>query len=150
MKRVVAFAGVVLCLAVGVTGCGQDEVATTGTNSLTVEVVDLVGATGSELRGELSMNVDYGQTAPTWTMLTTPVTASPFTHSDTLGQLPEGEFGLFVTAGSAGTTETAKTKGQGCEMSVTLGADEQVTVSIAGLNEFGDKGYGECEATVTR
>jgi hypothetical protein len=35
-------------------------------------------------------------------------------------------------------------------MSVTLGADEQVTVSIAGLNEFGDKGYGECKATVTR
>jgi hypothetical protein len=31
-----------------------------------------------------------------------------------------------------------------------MGRDESVTITIDGLNEFGDKGYGPCVATVTR
>lgn len=137
-------------LVVGVVGCGQDDEPTTGTNSLTVEVVNLVGGEDSRLAGELAKNVDYGQAAPTWALLSTEVTASPFSFSDTVEQLPEGEFDLTVHAGLAGTSEAAKVKGQGCEMSLTLGKDEKVTVTIDGLNEFGDKGYGECAAAITR
>ncbi len=152
MTRVGRFLMLCACLplVVGVVGCGQDDEPTTGTNSLTVEVVNLVGAEGSQLEGELSKNVDYGQTAPTWALLTTNVTASPFSYSETVEALPEGEFDLTVQAGSAEKSEAAKVKGQACEMSLTLGKDEKVTVTIDGLNEFGDKGYGECSATVTR
>lgn len=130
--------------------CGEDVVETTGTNTLTVEVTNLVGAQGSELTAELGMNVDYLQEAPVWTLLTTSVTASPFSYSDTVPQLPEGEFDLSVRAGSDKDTEMAKSKGQACEMSFTMGRDETVTIAIDGLNEFGDKGYGPCAATVTR
>lgn len=148
-RRVLASA---LCipLAVGVCGCGQDEVATTGTNTLTVEVVNLVGAQGSDLSAELSKNVDYGQQAPVWTLPATPVTGSPFAHSETLTQLPEGEFDLTVRAGSDQKTQAAAVKGQACEMSLVMGKDETVTITIDGLNEFGDKGYGDCAATITR
>lgn len=139
-----------LPMVVGVVGCGQDDERATGTNALTVEVVNLVGAEGSQLTGELSKNVDYGHTAPTWPLLSTTVTASPFSFSDTVAQLPEGEFDLTVQAGLAGTSEAAKVKGQACELSLTLGKDEKVTVTIDGLNEFGEKGYGECAATITR
>ena len=130
--------------------CGEDVVETTGTNTLTVEVTNLVGAQGSELTAELSKNVDYLQEAPVWTLLTTSVTASPFSYSDTVPQLPEGEFDLSVRAGSDKGAEAAKGKGQACEMSFTMGRDESVTIAIDGLNEFGDKGYGPCTATVTR
>jgi hypothetical protein len=130
--------------------CGEDVVETTGTNALTVEVANLVGAQGSELTAELSKNVDYMQKAPVWTLLTTSVTASPFSSSDTVQQLPEGEFDLSVRAGSDKDAEVAKVKGQACEMSFTMGRDESVTIAIDGLNEFGDKGYGPCTATVTR
>ena len=123
---------------------------TTGTNTLTVEVTNLVEAQGSELTAELSKNVDYMQKAPVWTLLTTSVTSSPFSYSDTVPQLPEGEFDLSVRAGSDKGTEAAKVKGQACEMSFTMGRDESVTITIDGLNDFGDKGYGPCVATVTR
>jgi hypothetical protein len=135
---------------IGLTGCGRDTVETTGTSSLTVEVTELVGAQGSQLSAELSKNVDYLEKAPTWTLLTTTVTSSPFAFSDTVAQLPEGEFGLFVQAGLQGTSQKDQVKGQGCEMTVVLGKDEKVSISIDGLNEFGDKGYGQCKATVTR
>lgn len=150
MRRGWLVLALALCLPVAVVGCGQDEEATTGSNSVTVEVVDLVGATGSELNAELRKNVDYGQTPPVWTLLTTTVTDSPFTYRDTVAQLPEGEFDLAVMAGSDGKSESATVKGQGCGMAFTLGKDETVTVSIAGLHEFGEKGYGECTATLTR
>jgi hypothetical protein len=130
--------------------CGEDVVETTGTNTLTVEVTNLVGAQGSELTAELSKNVDYLQEAPVWTLLTTSVTASPFSYSDTVQQLPEGEFDLSVRAGSEKDTKVATVKGQACGMSFTMGRDESVTIAIDGLNEFGDKGYGPCTATVTR
>jgi hypothetical protein len=65
-------------------------------------------------------------------------------------QLPEGEFDLSVRAGSDKGTEAAKIKGQACDMSFTMGRDESVTITIDGLNDFGDKGYGPCVATVTR
>jgi hypothetical protein len=132
------------------TGCGRDTVETTGTNSLSVEVTELVGAQGSQLSAELAKSVDYLQKAPTWTLLTTTVTSSPFDFSDTVARLPEGEFGLFVQAGSEGKSEKDQVKGQGCEMTVQLGKDEKVSISIEGLNEFGDKGYGQCRATITR
>jgi hypothetical protein len=137
-------------LAVGLGGCAPGEVVTTGTSTVTVEVVDLVGAQGSQLEAELAKNVDYGQTAPTWPLLSTAVTSSPFTFSDTVGSLPEGEFGLSVHAGADGKSQTAVVKGQGCEMTLLVGKDENVTISIDGLNAFGDKGYGDCRATVTR
>jgi hypothetical protein len=35
-------------------------------------------------------------------------------------------------------------------MTALLGKDETVRISIEGLNEFGDKGYGQCTATITR
>jgi hypothetical protein len=130
--------------------CGDDVVETTGTNTLTVEVTNLVEAQGSELTAELSKNVDYTQKAPVWTLLTTSVTSSPFSYSDTVPQLPEGEFDLSVRAGSDKGTEPAKVKGQACDMSFTMGRDESVTITIDGLNDFGDKGYGPCVATVTR
>lgn len=141
-----------VCVPMGLLlgACGEDVVETTGTNTLTVEVTNLVGAQGSELTAELSKNVDYMQTAPVWTLLTTSVTSSPFSYSDTVPQLPEGEFDLSVRAGSDKDTEAAKVKGQACEMSFTMGRDETVTITIDGLNAFGDKGYGPCEATVTR
>ena len=113
-------------------------------------MTNLVGAQGSELTAELSKNVDYLQKAPVWTLLTTSVTSSPFSYSDTVPQLPEGEFDLSVRAGSDQDTEVAKVKGQACEMSFMMGRDERVTITIDGLNEFGDKGYGPCVATVTR
>lgn len=147
---------IAVVLAVGVPmgpllgACGEDVVETTGTNTLTVEVVNLAGAQGSELTAELSKNVDYMQKAPVWTLLTTSVTSSPFSYSDTVPQLPEGEFDLSVRAGSDKDAETAKAKGQACEMSFTMGRDESVTITIDGLNDFGDKGYGPCAATVTR
>ena len=152
MTRVGRFLMLCACvpLVVGVVGCGQDDEPTTGTSSLTVEVVNLVGAEGSQLEGEIRKNVDYGQTAPTWPLLSTPVTASPFSFSDTVEQLPEGEFDLTVQSGLAGTSEAAKTKGQACELSLKLGKGEKVTVTIDGLSEFGDNGYGECAATVAR
>ena len=140
--------GVPLGLLLG--ACGEDVVETTGTNTLTVEVANLVGAQGSELTAELSKNVDYFQEAPVWTFLTTPVTGSPFSYSDTVPQLPEGEFDLSVRAGSEKGTETGEVKGQACEMSFTMGRDERVTITIDGLNDFGDKGYEPCTATVTR
>ena len=130
--------------------CGQDVVETTGTNTLTVEVTNLVGAQGSELTAELRENVDYLQEAPVWTLLTTSVAASPFSYSDTVPQLPEGEFDLVVRAGSDKDAEAAKVKGQACEMSFTMGRDERVRITIDGLNAFGDKGSGPCAATVTR
>jgi hypothetical protein len=102
------------------------------------------------LTAELGRNVDYTQEAPVWTFLVTSVTGSPFSYSDTVPQLPEGEFDLSVRAGSDKDVETAKAKGQACEMSFTMGRDESVTITIDGLNEFGDKGYGPCAATVTR
>jgi hypothetical protein len=137
-----------LCLPlIGVVGCGQVE--STGTSSLTVEMRDLVGARGSELSAELRKDVDYGQTAPTWTFLTATVTSSPFAFTDTVGQLPEGEFDLVVTAGSAGKSQVEKVKGQGCEMRLVLAEGAQVTISIDGLNQFGT-GYGECNATTSR
>ena len=137
-------------LVLGLSSCGQEEVNITGTNSLTVEVANLVGAQDSELTAEMSMNVDYGQRAPVWTLLTTTVTGSPFSFADSLGQLPEGEFDLMVRAGSDEGAEAAKGKGQGCEMTFVMGKDETVTIAIDGLNEFADKGYGPCAATVTR
>ena len=141
-----------VCLPMGLLlgACGSDVVETTGTNTLTVEVTNLVEAQGSELTAELSKNVDYMQKAPVWTVLVTSVTSSPFSYSDTVPQLPEGEFGLSVRAGSDQGTEVAKVKGQACEMSFTMGRDESVTITIDGLNDFGDKGYGPCVATVTR
>jgi hypothetical protein len=137
-------------LAMGLSSCGQEEVDTTGTNTLTVEVANLVGAQDSELTAEMSMNVDYGQEAPVWTLLTTTVTGSPFSFADSLEQLPEGEFDLMVRAGSDEQTEGAKGKGQGCEMTFVMGTDETVTIAIDGLNEFADKGYEPCAATITR
>lgn len=137
-------------LTIGLGGCAPDPVVTTGTNTLTVEVVDLVGAQGSQLQAELTKNVDYMQNAPTWALLSTSVTSSPFTFSGTVMSLPEGEFGLSVHAGAEGKSQTAAVKGQGCDMSFLLGKDEKVTISIDGLNAFGDKGYGECRATITR
>jgi hypothetical protein len=134
---------------IGLSGCGRD-VETTGTNTLTVEVEDLVGAQGSQVRGDLTKNVDYLQQAPIWTVFDTAVTSSPFSTSSTLPGLPEGEFGLTVTAGPGGKSRPEDVKGQGCEMSFLLGKDDKVTVTIAGLNAFGDKGYGECKATITR
>ena len=113
-------------------------------------MTNLLGAQGSELTAELRKNVDYTQTAPVWTLLTTSVTASPFSYSDTVPQLPEGEFDLSVMAGSQKQSEVARVKGQACEMSFTMGRDENVTITIDGLNDFGDKGYGPCAATVTR
>lgn len=147
-----AIAVLCACIPVGLSlgACGQEVVETTGTSTLTVEVANLVGASGSELTAELTKNVDYGQEAPVWTALATSVTASPFSYSDTVAQLPEGEFGLTLKAGSDKQTETAKGKGQGCEMTFLLGQDENVTIAIDGLNDFGDKGYGPCAATVTR
>ena len=141
-----------VCVPMGLLlgACGEDVVETTGTNTVTVEVTNLVGAQGSELSAELSKNVDYMQEAPVWTLLTTSVTSSPFSYSDTVPQLPEGEFGLSVRAGSDKGTEAAKVKGQACDMSFTMGRDESVTITIDGLNDFGDKGYGPCVATVTR
>ena len=141
-----------VCLPMGLLlgACGSDVVETTGTNTLTVEVTNLVEAQGSELTAELSKNVDYMQKAPVWTLLTTSVTSSPFSYSDTVPQLPEGEFDLSVRAGSDKGTEAAKVKGQACDMSFTMGRDESVTITIDGLNDFGDKGYGPCVATVTR
>ena len=143
---------IALCLpaALWLGSCGQGADQATGTSSLTIEVVNLVGAQGSQLSAELVKNVDYLEKAPMWTFLTTDVDASPFEYSDTQGLLPEGEFGLMVRAGSDKQTETAKGKGQGCEMTVLLGKDEAVTVSIDGLNDFGDKGYGPCAAQVSR
>ncbi len=137
-------------LTIVLSSCGQEEVNTTGTNSLTVEVTNLVGAQNSELTAEMGMNVDYGQEAPVWTFLTTTVTGSPFSSADTLEKLPEGQFDLTVLAGSDTKTEAAKVKGQGCEMTFQMGKDETLTIAIDGLNEFGDKGYGPCAATVTR
>jgi hypothetical protein len=141
-----------LCIPMGLLlgACGEDVVETTGTNTLTVEVTNLVGAQGSELTAELSKNVDYMQKAPVWTFLVTSVTSSPFSYSDTVPQLPEGEFDLSVTAGSDKDAEATKAKGQSCEMSFTMGRDESVTITIDGLNPFGDKGYGPCAATVTQ
>ena len=141
-----------LCVpgAIWIGGCGERAVETTGTSTLTVEVTDLVGAQGSELSAEMVKNVDYLEKAPVWTFLTTTVDASPFTYSDTVAQLPEGEFGLMVRAGSDKQTEIAKGKGQGCEMTFQLGEGESVTITITGLNDFGDKGYGPCAATVNR
>ena len=141
-----------VCVPMGLLlgACGEDVVETTGTNTLTVEVTNLVGAQGSELTAELSKNVDYMQKAPVWTLLTTSVTSSPFSYSDTVPQLPEGEFDLLVMAGSQKDTKVATVKGQACEMSFTMGRDERVTITIDGLNDFGDKGYGPCAATVTR
>ena len=135
-----------LPLGVGLSACGSD-VESTGTNTLTVEVTNLVGAQDSELRGELSLNVDYGQQAPTWQLLTTTVTASPFSYRDTVEQLPEGEFNLTILAGSDEKSQAADVKGQGCEMAFTMGKDQSVTITVDGLNEFGDKGYGPCNAT---
>jgi len=141
-----------VCVPMGLLlgACGEDVVETTGTNTLTVEVTNLVGAQGSELTAELSQNVDYMQKAPVWTLLTTSVTSSPFSYSDTVPQLPEGEFDLSVRAGSDKGTDVTKVKGQACDMSFTMGRDESVTITIDGLNDFGDKGYGPCVATVTR
>lgn len=150
-RRGVAIVLLASCVPMlGVAGCGQDPVQTTGTNSLTVQVNGLVGAKGSQLTAELSKGVDYGQTAPTWTVISTTVTSSPFASSGSVEQLPEGEFGLVVLAGSAGKSEVEQVKGQGCEMTVVLGRDEQVTIAIDGLNQFGAKGYGECAASITR
>ena len=144
-KRVLAVA---ICLSMGiaVAACGG-EVESIGTNTLTVAVTNLVGAQDSELRAELGLNVDYLQQAPTWEFLTTTVTASPFGYRDTVQQLPEGEFTLSINAGSDEKSQAAEVKGQGCEMNFTMGMDETVTITIDGLNEFGDKGYGPCNAT---
>jgi hypothetical protein len=140
-----------VCIPMGTLlgACGQD-VETTGTNTLTVEVSNLVGAQGSELTAELIKDVDYMQKAPVWTLLTTTVTGSPFSYSDTVRQLPEGEFTLLVKAGSDKGTELAKVKGQACEVTFTMGRDETVTITMDGLSEFVDKGYEPCMATVTR
>ena len=56
----------------------------------------------------------------------------------------------MVRAGSDEQTEGAKGKGQGCEMTFVMGKDETVTIAIDGLNEFADKGYEPCAATITR
>lgn len=153
MARIRWVAGVLaVCVPMGlvVGACGQDVVETTGTNSVTVEVANVVGAQGSTMTGELRKNVDYLQEAPVWALLTTSVTGSPFSYSDTVPQLPEGEFDLMVSAGSDAGSQQAKVKGQACEMTFTMGRDESVTITIDGLNQFGDKGYGPCAATVTR
>lgn len=147
--RVVALV-LVVPLVTGISACGKDAEQTTGTNSLTIELSQLVNATGSDLKAELSKNVDYGKTAPTWSFPTQAVTSSPFSYKGTLDNLPEGEFNLSVQAGLAGTSQKAQVKGQACEMSFLLGNAEKVTIAITGLNEFGDKGYGECKATLTR
>ena len=149
IRLVAAVLGAWVPVGLLLAACGED-VVTTGTNTLTVEVTNLLGAQGSELTAELRKNVDYTQTAPVWTLLTTSVTASPFSYSDTVPQLPEGEFDLSVMAGSQKQSEVARVKGQACEMSFTMGRDESVTITIDGLNDFGDKGYGPCAATVTR
>jgi hypothetical protein len=63
--------------------------------------------------------------------LATKVPSSPFTHSHAVGQLTEGEFNLVVMAGSGARSEAGAVKGQGCEMTLKLGRDEKVAVSIA-------------------
>ena len=153
MTRIVwrmALIGVCIPAVVWMGGCGQDVTTETGTNSLTLEVVDLVGAQGSQLGADMIKKVDYGQKPPVWNFLDTAVPESPFSYSETVQQLPEGEFDLMVRAGSDKSGEVAQGKGQGCEMTFQLGRDESVTITITGLNDFGDKGYGPCSATVTR
>lgn len=53
-----------VCVPMGLLlgACGEDVVETTGTNTLTVEVTNLVGAQGSELTAELSKNVPRSRT----------------------------------------------------------------------------------------
>lgn len=150
--RRIAFAAVMASLATGIASCGADQdTAVTGSNTLTLQVTNVVDAVGSSTRAELVMNVDYGEQAPTWTFAETTLQTSPASFEDTLADLPEGEFSLAVVAepppGSASGTAQ---KGVGCEFTFLLGQDEQVTVAINGLNAFGDKGYGECSAEVTR
>lgn len=147
IARVLGVVGAAVVLVAGSTACGRDVSADVGTNSLTVQVTNLVGAQGSQMHGELIRNVDYLDRAPVWQLLTVDVTGSPFSASDTVDQLPEGEYDLTIVAGSDSKSQAAGVKGQGCEMSLTLGKDDHATLVIDGLNEFGDKGYGPCNAT---
>lgn len=142
--RVLGGSALSVAMVVGLAACGT---STTGTSSLTVELTNLVGAQGSQLRAELIKNVDYGQKAPVWEFLTTEVPASPFAYTGTVENLPDGDFSLAVIAGSEKKTQAAAVKGQGCEMTLTLGKGEHATIAIDGLNEFGEKGYGDCRAT---
>jgi hypothetical protein len=139
-------------VGVGLSGCGEDvDTAATGSNTLVVEVVDITDAQGSALRAELAKNVDPMSKPPMWNFLEADVTSSPFAYSETLGDLPEGEFSLAVIAEPPpGTAEGTAQKGIGCDMAFTLGKDDTLTVTIDGLNAFGDKGYGACTATMTR
>ncbi len=150
-KRAFAVGAVFLALTVAVAGCGEDE-RPTGTSSLTVELTNLVGAAGSQTRADLSQDAgDYFSQTPTWEFLTTEATSSPYSVTDTVAQLPEGDFLLSITAGSDEDSQGASVKGQGCEMTLTLGQGEDVTITIDGLNEFADQGgYGECAATIVR
>lgn len=136
----------------GLSGCGQDlDTVDSGTNTLIVQVQDVTDAQGSALRAELVKNVDPMSKPPVWNFMEADVTTSPFSYSQTVGELPEGEFSLAVIAEPpAGTAQGAAQKGIGCETTLMLGKDDTLTVTIDGLNPFGDKGYGECSATMSR
>ncbi|MGB7962345.1 MAG: hypothetical protein WCF12_05205 [Propionicimonas sp.] len=142
--RVLGVSALALATAAGLAGCGSD---TSGTSSLTVELTDLVGAEGTQLRAELRKTAGYFEEAPVWEFLTTTVSDSPFAQTGTVEELPDGEFTLVVLAGSDEKSKVAEVKGQGCEMTLALGKGEHATIAIDGLNEFGEKGYGECRAT---
>lgn len=152
ITRIIAAATVLSSVVTGIVACGEDQDTTaTGTNSLTLAVSNVVDAIGSSTRAELVKNVDYGQQAPTWTFAETTLQTSPASFEDLLSDLPQGEFSLMVVAEPAPESATgAAQKGLGCELSLILGEREDVTVSIDGLNAFGDKGYGQCTAEVTR
>lgn len=144
LSRILGPSAAAVAMTVGLAACGTE---TTGTSSLTVELTNLVGAEGSQLRAELTKKVDYGQKPPIWEFLTTTVSTSPFAHTGTVEDLPDGDFTLVVLAGSDEKSKAAEVKGQGCEITVTLGEGERATFAIEGLNEFGEQGYGACRAT---
>lgn len=132
-------------------GCGLVNGPTTGSSTLTIVVVNLMDAEGSRLHGELVKNVEPTRIAPTWAVLRRAVDASPYTASTTLTRMPEGEFSLTVVAEPAGGTASAKEqKGFGCELTFQMGAQRQVTVTINGLDPYGDRGYGTCDASFDR
>lgn len=63
----------------------------------------------------------------------------------------ERHFDLSVIAEPAeGTATGTAQEGIGCGMTFAVGEAERVTVTIDGLQDFGDKGYGPCNATVER
>lgn len=108
-------------------------------------------AQGAQLRAELVRNVDYGQQPQVCSAFEVPDDASPFTASQTLQQMPQGGFDLLVVAEPAkGTAAGTDQKGVGCDDTFLLGAQEQVTITIDGRNDFSDKGYGPCNASQQR